>query len=133
MAVAVVVTDLQRAGWEGEDRAVLPAGLVLDVRDAGAPPDNLSVAAVRVAGDRVVASVGNSGRMARTGQVRVERDGRTVATAPYAVPPGALVDVPIAYRARTYGSTNISRFRHGWQLLRMTAIGLFRVRMGKGA
>jgi glycosyltransferase involved in cell wall biosynthesis len=43
------------------------------------------------------------------------------------------IDVPIAYRARTYGSTNISRFRHGWQLLRMTAIGLFRVRMGKGA
>lgn len=40
------------------------------------------------------------------------------------------VDVPIAYRARTYGSTNISRFRHGLVLLRMTWIGFFRIRGG---
>ncbi len=30
-----------------------------------------------------------------------------------------LVEVPIRYRARTYGSTNISRFSHGWLLVRM--------------
>jgi SAM-dependent methyltransferase len=30
------------------------------------------------------------------------------------------VEVPIRYRERTYGSTNISRFRHGLILLRMT-------------
>jgi hypothetical protein len=40
------------------------------------------------------------------------------------------VDVPIAYRARTYGSTNILRFRHGLMLLKMTLIGLVRVRAG---
>ncbi len=28
-------------------------------------------------------------------------------------------DIPIRYRDRTYGSTNISRWRHGWLLLRM--------------
>lgn len=28
-------------------------------------------------------------------------------------------DLPIRYRDRTYGTTNISRFRHGWLLLRM--------------
>jgi hypothetical protein len=43
----------------------------------------------------------------------------------------AVVDVPIAYRARTYGTTNISRFRHGWMLLRMTIIGFFRIKMGR--
>ena len=32
--------------------------------------------------------------------------------------------------ARTYGETNISRFRHGWMLLKMTAIGFVRVRLG---
>jgi SAM-dependent methyltransferase len=31
-----------------------------------------------------------------------------------------VVEVPIRYRERTYGSTNISRFRHGWLLLGMT-------------
>lgn len=31
-----------------------------------------------------------------------------------------VIEVPIRYRERTYGSTNISRFRHGWLLLKMT-------------
>jgi glycosyltransferase involved in cell wall biosynthesis len=30
-------------------------------------------------------------------------------------------DMPIRYRERVYGQTNISRFSHGWQLLRMCA------------
>jgi Glycosyl transferase family 2 len=42
------------------------------------------------------------------------------------------VDVPIRYRARTYGSTKINRFRDGLILLRMTAVGLWRVRLGMG-
>lgn len=42
-----------------------------------------------------------------------------------------VVDVPVAYLPRTYGSTNISRFRHGLMLLRMTAVGLFRIASGQ--
>ncbi len=30
-----------------------------------------------------------------------------------------IVEMPIRYQARTYGQTNISRFRHGWLLLKM--------------
>ena len=30
-----------------------------------------------------------------------------------------IVDIPIRYKERTYGSTNIHRWRHGWLLLRM--------------
>jgi hypothetical protein len=41
-----------------------------------------------------------------------------------------IIDVPIYYRARSYGATNIHRFRHGLMLLRMTLIGLFRVKCG---
>ena len=44
-----------------------------------------------------------------------------------------IIDVPVYYRARSYGSTQIHRFRHGLMLLRMTAIGLFRVKAGAGA
>ncbi|MBT9582105.1 glycosyltransferase family 2 protein [bacterium] len=40
-----------------------------------------------------------------------------------------IMDMPIHYRDRVYGSTNISRFRHGFILLKMTCIGLFRVRL----
>lgn len=33
-----------------------------------------------------------------------------------------IVEVPVRYRARTYGETKISRFKHGFLLLRMTAL-----------
>lgn len=41
------------------------------------------------------------------------------------------IDVPIRYRARTYGSTNINRFRHGLMLLKMTMVGFFRLKLGR--
>lgn len=42
-----------------------------------------------------------------------------------------IVEIPIRYRARTYGETQIQRFRHGLQLLNMTAVGLRKVKTGK--
>ncbi len=41
-----------------------------------------------------------------------------------------VVDVPVRYRQRTYGETNISRFRHGAYLLKMTWIGFWRIKVG---
>lgn len=41
-----------------------------------------------------------------------------------------VLDIPIRYKARTYGTTNISRFKHGWMLLKMTWVGLCKVRLG---
>ncbi|MDD3180241.1 MAG: glycosyltransferase [Opitutaceae bacterium] len=37
-------------------------------------------------------------------------------------------DLPVRYHDRTYGTTNISRFRHGWLLLRMTWFGLWHLK-----
>ncbi|HEY6844514.1 MAG TPA: glycosyltransferase family 2 protein [Thermoanaerobaculia bacterium] len=42
-----------------------------------------------------------------------------------------IVDIPVQYRARTYGSTNIRRFRDGLRLLRMTRLALFRIKAGR--
>lgn len=42
-----------------------------------------------------------------------------------------IIDVPVRYRARTYGTTNISRFQHGFMLLKMTLVGFFRVKLGQ--
>jgi SAM-dependent methyltransferase len=33
-----------------------------------------------------------------------------------------IVEIPVRYRARTYGDTKISRFSHGWLLLRMCGV-----------
>lgn len=41
-----------------------------------------------------------------------------------------VIDVPVAYRNRTYGSTNIHRFTDGFRLLRMALKGLLRIRLG---
>ena len=58
----VIVSDLQRAGWDNEGHAVLPSNVAVDLRDRGGPPmRNVAVAAVRPAADRVVASVRNAG------------------------------------------------------------------------
>jgi SAM-dependent methyltransferase len=40
-----------------------------------------------------------------------------------------LVEIPVRYRARTYGETKIDRFRHGWLLLRMTALGYWKFKL----
>lgn len=39
-----------------------------------------------------------------------------------------LVEVPIRYQAREYGSTNISRFRHGWLLLKMVFFAMNKIK-----
>ena len=39
-----------------------------------------------------------------------------------------IVDLPIRYRERTYGSTNISRWKHGWLLLRMVFFAARRIK-----
>jgi glycosyltransferase involved in cell wall biosynthesis len=38
-------------------------------------------------------------------------------------------DMPVRYRARVYGETKISRFTHGWLLLKMTGYGFMKLRL----
>ncbi len=43
-----------------------------------------------------------------------------------------VVEVPVTYRARAYGTTNISRFKHGWLLLKMSWIAFKKIKwLGK--
>ena len=39
-----------------------------------------------------------------------------------------IVDLPIRYRERTYGTTNIQRWRHGWLLLKMCVFAAGRIK-----
>ena len=39
-----------------------------------------------------------------------------------------IIDLPIRYRERTYGSTNISRWKHGWLLIRMVWFAARRIK-----
>ena len=40
-----------------------------------------------------------------------------------------IVDLPVRYQARTYGETKISRFRHGWLLLRMSVFAFRKLKL----
>jgi glycosyltransferase involved in cell wall biosynthesis len=42
-----------------------------------------------------------------------------------------MIDLPIRYRARTYGETNIQRWSHGWLLLRMVMFAARRMKFLK--
>jgi hypothetical protein len=104
----VIVSDLQRTGWDGEDRSVLPGGISLEVRDAGTAPANLSVVSVSVTPDRVLAAVHNSGSQPHTGQIRIEHADRVVQTSTYTVAPNSATDVAIAYRPPSSGTLTVS-------------------------
>ncbi|MDR3332895.1 MAG: glycosyltransferase [Synergistaceae bacterium] len=39
-----------------------------------------------------------------------------------------IVDMPVRYRDRVYGETNIQRWRHGWMLLKMVACAAFKIK-----
>jgi SAM-dependent methyltransferase len=40
-----------------------------------------------------------------------------------------ITDLPVRYGARRYGTTNISRFQHGWLLLRMSALAFKKLKV----
>jgi hypothetical protein len=104
----VIVTDLQRAGWEAQERGILPPGFELEVKESGGPRANLAVTNVQVRKGRIVASIHNSGRESHRGRVRVVRESRDVATAMYEVGSEAAVDVPIPYRGPASGFIAVS-------------------------
>jgi SAM-dependent methyltransferase len=39
-----------------------------------------------------------------------------------------IVEIPVQYRARSYGETQISRFRHGWLLIKMTIFAAWKIK-----
>lgn len=42
-----------------------------------------------------------------------------------------ILEIPVRYSARTYGVTNISRWSHGWLLLRMTLFAARKIKFGR--
>jgi hypothetical protein len=104
----VVVTDLQQAGLDGEQRSLLPRALEVELKDTGVPAANLALTGVRIAGDGLAVSIHNTGYTARRGEARVARDGRVVATTSYSAQPGTTAEVEIPYRVPSGGSLAVS-------------------------
>lgn len=67
----VVVTDLQRAGWEDADQAAVPETLTVEVVAVDGPRANVSVAGLRLDAGRAVVAVRNAGPSPWRGRVTV--------------------------------------------------------------
>jgi hypothetical protein len=106
----VVVTDLQRAGWEGQSSASLPPGWELDVVDVMKSDvrTNVALTAATVRSDRVVATIRNGSATAQAGKVRALLDGREVAAADYTAAPGATIEASIVWRAPAAGTLSVA-------------------------
>jgi hypothetical protein len=94
----VIVSDLQRNGWEDDEPATLPAHVQVEMKDAGAPAANLAVVHVDVEPERIVAAVRNSSNAPVTRTARVSVDGRVAASSTVTVPGNNVADVAVAYR-----------------------------------
>jgi len=89
----VVITDLQRAGWEDAERPSLAAGVETRVVDAGADrTENLAVVGVQRSQAGVIAVLRNTGPRERETRVRLVADRRDVASSRVRVPAGATID-----------------------------------------
>jgi hypothetical protein len=100
----VFVTDLQRAGWEGEARSFAAASLVVDIRSVAAPSANVGIADVRVDAEGLLVTVRNNSRAARRGSVTIVRDGSPLARVPYDVPAESTSEIRPPARPALSGS-----------------------------
>lgn len=89
----VIVSDLQRSGFD-QAGAVLPEGIDLIVRDAGASSGNLSVSNAAIERRQVTATIRNAGSAPRVVEVTAVADGRPLASKRVTVPAGDALDVP---------------------------------------
>jgi len=83
----VVVTDLQESGWDAGDRASVPENARIEVADVGQAPPGLSVTAIRLLTDRLVATVHNVGPRARDARVHLAIDNRPAGEATVSLAP----------------------------------------------
>jgi hypothetical protein len=80
----------------------------VEVLDVGEPHGNLSITAVSVESDRLIASVRNGWTVPRTGRMRVVHDEREIASAPYNIAPSASAEVTIPMRIPAGGGLAVS-------------------------
>ncbi|PYR26381.1 MAG: hypothetical protein DMF98_09225 [Acidobacteria bacterium] len=92
----VVVTDLQESGWDAGDRASVPENARIEVADVGQAPPGLSVTAIRLLTDRIVATVRNVGPRARDARVHLAIDNRPAGEATVSLAPNQSSEATLA-------------------------------------
>jgi hypothetical protein len=98
----VIVSDLQRSGWES-DTPVAPSSLQVAVRQIEPLAGNLAVTRLRREADSIRVEIRNAGAVAASGTLRLVVDSRPAATAAFSVPASSSVELAVAHRAPDRG------------------------------
>lgn len=93
----IIVSDMQRAGWEGESRARIPDSLQVDLIDVGAPVRNLAIVDARPRDGGILVTIRNASPEAQSGTVRLGEQGKDAARAPYTAAASASVEVTVPW------------------------------------
>jgi hypothetical protein len=94
----IIVSDMQRAGWEGESRARIPDSLEVRLVDAGAPSRNTAIVDARPADDGIRVTIRNASPASRSGVLTLTQHSRETARAAYAAAPSASVEVIVPWK-----------------------------------
>ena len=89
----VLVTDIQKSGWDASPDATVPARVSVDVADAGSAAENLAVTNLRVEAGGLVATIRNAGSRAITTRAHLTIDGSSAGDLAVSADPAALTDV----------------------------------------
>ena len=103
----VVVTDLQRSGWDEAARVVLSPDVEVRVADVGvSATENLALVGLQRSGAGVLAVVQNAGSRDRDVGARLRVDGRDASMSRVRVPAGETADV--TFDAIPQGATSVA-------------------------
>lgn len=104
----IVVTDLQRSGWDDEQRAIVPGNIRVETRAVGTAASNAAVTGVRVEADRLIATVANRSGVPFASTARATVEGKVTASVPLRVPADGIAEAVLPYRAGDRGSVAVS-------------------------
>ena len=89
----VLVTDLQKSGWDVSPDASVPGTVTIEVLDAGAPTANLAVTDLRRDAGSLVAMIRNAGSQPITSRAHLIIDGAPAGDVTAVAAPNALTEV----------------------------------------
>lgn len=104
----VIVTDLQRIGWEANDEGGLPDGVAVDVISIAPPAGNLAVTAAERRDRRIVASIQNYGPAAVHASVRAVAGETELNKAEIDLAPYGATDVALSASWPSSGTVDVS-------------------------
>ncbi len=99
----VVVTDLQRTGWDGADQGGVPDRLKVEVEALEGPATNIAVTGLRADGGEAVATVQNYSPRQGTHEVVFTLDDRRIGATAIALPAGGSAEARLALNGQTSG------------------------------